>query len=35
MGPEREVQDAFEALEPIVDNDGGIKASDVVAQLVR
>jgi hypothetical protein len=35
MGPEREMQDAFEALEPIVDNDGGIKTADVVAQLVR
>merc|ERR1712051_126161 len=35
MGPEREVQDALEVLEPIVDNDGGIRATDVVSELVR
>jgi hypothetical protein len=35
VGPEREVKEAFEVLEPIVNNDGGIKTPEVVEQLVQ
>merc|ERR1712227_104653 len=35
MAPEREVQEAFQVLEPIVDDEGGIKAIDVVKDLVK
>lgn len=35
IAPEREVQEAFQVLEPIVDDEGGIKAIDVVKDLVK
>ena len=36
MGPEREVHEAFKVLESIdLDNEGGIKSTEAVADLVR